>query len=59
VYERISLARAEIGYQSVHGVIHLASEDVITRPRRVPALMNIPVGLSITLLQRLQRPLLL
>ena len=54
-----SFACAEIGHQRFHRVVHLAIRNVITWPRRVPALVSDPVQLSLTLLQRLERAILL
>jgi hypothetical protein len=50
---------AEIGHQRFHRVVHLADRDLVPWPGRVRALVSGPVQLSITLLQRLQRPVLL
>ena len=57
--EHTSFACAEIGYQRFHRVVHVAVRDVISWPRRVPALMSDPVQLSLTLLHCLERAILL
>ena len=54
-----SLASAKISHQRFHRVIDTTIRDTVTRPRRIPALMSSPVQLSLTLLQRLQRAVLL
>src|SRR6266516_2095909 len=54
-----SLACAEISHQRFHRLIPATVRHTVTRPRRIPALMSSPVQLSLTLLQRLQRPVLL
>ena|ERR1022692_275191 len=54
-----SLASAKISHQRFHRVIDTTVRDTVTRPRRIPALMSSPVQLSLTLLQRLQRAVLL
>src|SRR5260221_10779418 len=42
-----------------HRVVHVAVRDVVPGPGRIPALVSDPVQLSLTLLQRLKRAILL
>src|SRR5260221_4165873 len=57
--EPTSFACAEIGHQRFHRVVHVAVRDVVPGPGRIPALVSDPVQLSLTLLQRLKRAILL
>jgi hypothetical protein len=44
--EGTSFAWADIGHQSFRRVVHVAVRDVVTGPRRIPALVSGPVQLS-------------
>ena len=57
--EHTSFARAEIGHQRFHRVVHIAVRDAVTGTGRIPVLVRDPVQLSLALLQRLKRAVLL
>jgi hypothetical protein len=56
---RTSTVRAEVSQQRIHGVVRLSVWRIVAGTGGVPYLVNGPVQLGLSLLQRLQRAILL